>query len=172
MANLPAKRLNDEQKSKVIIRFFHDLHSVKEISDELKVPKFQIYNFIRSKAVRGQLNFMDRRYAEKQMVLRHKILDYAEEAVDRLDQRAKNKKVCPELKTKIDLALIDRSPLGPKMEIKVDKRIRHTVGSDDLDRVNSVLGEFGEREVIDAEIEEENDKDFRERETETQTESP
>jgi len=169
---VPSRRLDEEQKSRIIIRFFHDLRSAKEISDELKIPRFQIYNFIRSKFVRGQLQHLERRYTEKQVFLRHKILDYAEDAVDRLEQRAKNKKVSPELKTKIDLAILDRSPLGPQMKIAIDKRVCYNVADDDLERINSVLKEFGENEIIEAELEEENDQDIRERKTEDQGKSP
>lgn len=153
------ERWTDEQRADIYRLFFEDGLTVAEIAKEYKCKRKKVWDLMRTRPFNFRINEHQQRLMGKKLMLAQKIVDYTDEALDRLNRRANDAGVDPDLKTKIDFGLADRGGFGPKSSLDImhrrdDDGRRLELPARDVTRANEVLLELGQETTIEAEVEE------------------
>jgi predicted DNA-binding protein YlxM (UPF0122 family) len=153
-----SKKLTDADKVRIFKLYFEENFSPKDIAAEYEVPTAQIYRLARTKVFVDELELQSRRLQNKKIALVNKLLDVADESIDRLNSRAEEGEVLPALKTAIDFGLMDRAGIGPKSSIDITHRNTksYDVPDKDVNRANEVFKEIGTTITVEAEPEKSN----------------
>lgn len=148
-----SKKLTDDDKTRIFKLYFEENWSPKDIAAEFEVPTAKIYALARSKPFLDEVDLQTHRLQNKKLALAHKLLDVADESLDRLNSRAEGNGIPEALKTPIDFGLMDRAGIGPKQSIDITHRNTksYEVPDKDVNRANRVLKEIGATITVEAE---------------------
>jgi len=148
-----SRKLDDKDKVRIWKLHFEENLSPKEIAAELEVPSAKIYSILNTRLFREAIELQGKRLLDKKIAIANKLLDVANESIDRLSERAEETGVLPALKTAIDFGLMDRAGIGPKTSIDITHRNTksYDVPDKDVNRANQVFKEIGTTITVEAE---------------------
>lgn len=148
-----SKKLTDSDKARIFKLYFEENWSPKDIAAEFQVPTAKIYSLARTKPFLDETELQARRLQNKKIALAHKLLDVADESLDRLNARSDGNAIPEALKTAIDFGLMDRAGIGPKSSIDITHRNTksYDVPDKDVNRANQVFKEIGTTITVEAE---------------------